>query len=105
MLLASAFASNPSEMSNANLLKAWCAVVYLHPEIHPDDFDESNNDWPEDVKIIAGEVWRRYDKNEVDDEDVYQSDVAWAGVYDLMSSHTAEETKRRNELAARYSHA
>ena len=98
-LLTSALAKKPGEMSKAELIRAWCASAYLYPEIHPDDFDESNNSWPEDAKVIAAEVWRRFDDDKIDDEDVYQSDAAWAGVYDLMASHTPEETKRRKELS------
>lgn len=103
--LAALLKSKLGEMSTAELIKVWCAAAYLYPGIHPDDYDESSNDWPKDAKAIAGEVWRRYDKHEIDDEDVYQSDAAWAGVYDLMSSHTAQETERRKALTAMYSHA
>lgn len=94
-LLVSALARKPGEMSRAELIKAWCAVAYLHPEIHSDDFEGSNTNWPEAVKAMAREVWRRYDKHEIKEDDVYPSDAAWAGVYDLMSSPTPEETKRR----------
>lgn len=83
-------------------IRAWCALSYLNPSLHPDDFDVPGSGWLENFKRYAVEAWRREQAGELVDEEMYPSDAAWAGLYDQMHTHCEQETARRLELAAQY---
>ena len=87
------------KLSKNNFVRAWSAVFYLFPGLHPDAFDDPDSGWPRMLKRFAAEAWRRADAGELDDDELYPSDAQWAGLYDRMTSHTPEETARRRELA------
>lgn len=42
-------------------LNAWKALAFLNTGLHPDEVD----DWPEDLKNIGLEAWRRYKSSEL----------------------------------------
>lgn len=87
-------------LSKARFVRAWCALSYLNPGLHPDSFEEPDSGWPEKFKPYAFEAWRREAAGELMDEELYPSDATWAGLYDQMDSHTEQETVRRLELRA-----
>lgn len=89
-------------LSKSEFIRAWCALSYLNPDLHPDDFDEPDSGWPENLKRYAVEAWRREEAGELADEEMYPSDATWAGLYDRMHTHTDQERARRLELAAEY---
>ena len=89
-------------LSKVEFVRAWCALSYLNPGLHPDDFDEPDSGWPDNLKRYATEAWRREEAGELADEEVYPSDATWAGIYDRMDCHTQEETDRRFAIAAEY---
>jgi hypothetical protein len=89
----------PASLSKADFVRAWSAVAYLYPGLHPDGFDHPESGWPRVLKRLAEEAWRRADAGDLTDEELYPSDAQWAGLYDRMTSHTPEESARRLELA------
>ena len=91
--------SPPAGLGKTDFVRAWSAVFYLFPGLHPDAFDDPDSGWPRALKRFAAEAWRRAEAGELDDDELYPSDAQWAGLYDRMTSHTPEETARRRELA------
>jgi len=89
-------------LTKAQFVRAWCALCYLNPSLHPDDFDAPDSGWPENSERYAIEAWRRLEAGELADEELYPSDATWAGLYDQMHTHTSQETARRMELAAQF---
>ena len=79
----------------------WCSLTYLHPFIHPDDLGEPGLKWPRVIRRFVEDA-RRAKAGEFGDRELYCSDAQWAGLYDQMFMHTAEETDRRLELAAEF---
>jgi hypothetical protein len=83
-------------------VRAWCAIAYLFPGLHPDGYEAPESGWPRVLKRFAAEAWRRADAGELSDDELYACDPQWAGLYDAMFVHLPEETERRVELAAVY---
>lgn len=83
-----------------HFLTAWCAIAYLLPGLHPDGFESEDSGWPRSLKRFAAEAWRRAYFGELNDEELYPCDAQWAGLFDLRTRHTMEETQRRAEIAA-----
>lgn len=84
----------------ASFVRAWWAVAYLNPGLHPDGFDEDGSGWLPELRPFAEEAWRRFELGDLTDEELYPADAAWAALYDGMEKHTDEESDRRNELRA-----
>lgn len=83
-------------------VRAWCSVAYLYPGLHPDGWQEADSGWPRLLRRFVAEAWRRARAHELTDEELYCSDAAWAGLYDRMTDHYPDETKRRLELVKAY---
>jgi hypothetical protein len=84
---------------NEDFASRWNAIAYLEPGLHPDGYDCEDSGWPEDLKPYATEACRRFGLGELKDEALYCSYAGWAGLYDLMNSHTEEEVKLRERIA------
>lgn len=69
--------------------KAWSSVCYLNPGLHPDSYDDEDGGWPETLRKIAAEAWRRAAAGEIDDEVLYPSDATHAGLMALMTAPAA----------------
>ena len=91
--------SPPAGLSKLDFVRAWSAVAYLFPGLHPDGFDDPDSGWPRLLKQFAAEAWRRAEAGELDDEELYPCAAQWAGLYDRMTIHTPDEAARREELA------
>jgi hypothetical protein len=92
---------NPIELlPRTEFLRAWSSLAYLFPGLHPDDIAEPDNGLPRGLLRFVAEAWRRADLGELTEHELYPSDAQWAGLYDRMPTHTAEETERRLKLAA-----
>lgn len=85
-----------------NFVRAWSAVAYLFPGLHPDGFEDADSRWPRIMKRFAAEAWRRAGTGELADEELYPSDAQWSGLYDRMHTHEPDEMERRLALAADY---
>jgi hypothetical protein len=83
-------------------VRAWCAIAYLFPGLHPDGYEHPDSGWPRVLKRFAAEAWRRADAGELSEDELYACDAQWSGLYDRMYVHLPEEIERRFELAAAY---
>lgn len=92
----------PDQLSHAQFVRAWSAIAYLFPGLHPDGFDGMDSGWPRVLRRFASEAWRRADAGELADEELYPSDAQWSGLYDQMFLHKPDEIDRRLALAADY---
>jgi hypothetical protein len=89
-------------LTTQDFVRAWCAVAYLFPGLHPDGYEHPDSGWPRVLKRFAAEAWRRADAGELADDEMYVCDAQWSGLFDRMLVHLPEETERRVELAAAY---
>ena len=72
----------------------------LFPGLHPDGYEDADSGWPSVLKPFAAEAWRRAERDELTDAELYTSSAQWCGLYDRMHLHEADETFRRLALAA-----
>ena len=96
-----AFTAQLEQLPKPDFIRAWCAVAYIHPGLHPDGYDDTESGWPRVLKRFAAEAWRRNDAGELLDEEMYPCDAAWSGIYDRLGVTTADENERRVEIATR----
>jgi hypothetical protein len=89
-------------MTMPDFVRAWSAVAYLFPGLHPDGYEDAESGWPPVLKRFAAEAWRRADADELADEELYCCDAQWCGLYDRMHTHETDEMERRLALAADY---
>jgi len=89
-----------AELPIENFVRAWCCVAYLFPNLHPDGFEDADSGWPRVLKRFATEAWRRVGAGEITEDELYQSDSQWCGLYDRMHTHESDEMERRFALAA-----
>jgi len=95
-----ALASQIDQLPKAAFLRAWCAVAYAFPSLHPDGYEEEGSGWPRALRRFAAEAWRRAGAGELSDEELYPCDAQWAGVYDRMIEREEDETVRRFQIAS-----
>jgi hypothetical protein len=95
-----ALRNNMATLTTGEFVRAWCAVAYLFPGLHPDGYEDQDSGWPRTLKRFAAEAWRRAQAGELADEEFYPCDAQWSGLFDRMYVHLPEETERRVELAA-----
>ena len=88
-----------SELTTEDFVARWSTIAYLQPGLHPDGYDCADSGWPEHVRPYAVEAWRRYDRGELGDDQLYCSYAQWAGLCDRMDSHTADEKEHRERIA------
>ena len=97
-----AFTAPLEQLPKPDFIRAWCAVAYAFPGLHPDGYEDAESGWPRALRRFAAEAWRRADAGELADEELYPCDAQWAGLYDRLDATTAEENQRRVEIAAHY---
>ncbi len=98
--LRNAFAVPLESLSKSQFAQAWSSLAYLFPNLHPDGWDDADENWPRVLRRFAAEAWRRAEAGEVSDNELYPADAQWSGLYDRMFPHTAEEIERRLALAS-----
>jgi hypothetical protein len=98
--LRSAFRAEATGLSSRDFVRAWSAISYLFPGLHPDGYDHPDSGWPRVLKPFAAEAWRRADSGQLSDEELYPCGAQWSGLFDRMRLHLPEETERRVALAA-----
>ena len=62
-------------------VRAWRAIAYLYPGLHPDGYASADSGWPRVLRRFAAEAWRRADAGELADEELYACDAQWSGLY------------------------
>ena len=98
----SALAKPLNTLPTTEFIRAWSAIAYLFPGLHPDGFEDAESGWPRIPKRFAKEAWRRADADEISDEELYPSDSVWAGIFDRMRVHLPVELERRVQLASEF---
>jgi hypothetical protein len=96
-----AFAVRLEQLPKPDFVRAWCAVAYIFPGLHPDGYEDAESGWPRMLRRFAVEAWRRNDAGELEEDELYCCDAQWAGIYDRLDATTADENQRRVEIAAR----
>ncbi len=96
------FTAPLEQLPKPDFIRAWCAVAYTFPGLHPDGYEDAESGWPRALRRFAAEAWRRADAGELADEELYPCDAQWAGLCDRLEVTTADENRRRVELAADY---
>lgn len=91
-----------SSLSKRDFLRAWCAIAYLYPGLHPDGYEDEGSGWPNVLKQFAKEAWRRAAVGELSDDELYVSEATWAGLFDRLEWFMPDEYQRRLEIAAQY---
>ena len=86
--------------------RGWHALIFLYPELHPDSALDHGDDrfdlappvpeaaawrerytrsgWPVALELIGREAWRRYEANELSDDDFYCVGAQHAGIRHLQ---------------------
>lgn len=89
------------DFSREEFINVWHSIAYLHPGLHPDDYDDPDSGWPRALERFAAEAWRRFEAGELTEAELYPVDAAWSSVYDsLARPPTADESRRRTVIAA-----
>lgn len=101
-VLQSAAPERLEQMTRAEFGRAWCALIYLNPNLHPDGWEEDGSGWDGPLRWFASEAWQRAEDGDLLEDELYPSDAQWAGLYDRMHTHTSDETARRNDLTAAF---
>ena len=52
-------------------VRAWCAIAYLYPGLHPDGYESADSGWPRVLRRFAAEAWRRADGGQLTDNELY----------------------------------
>ena len=81
-----------------NFLRAWCAVAYAFPGLHPDGYEDERSGWPRALRRFAAEARRRAEAGEL--SALYPCAAQWAGLYDRMIERKEDETGHRIQIAA-----
>ena len=50
---------NLESLKDLTLLKGYHQIFEQYPGLHPDGFDEDDSGWPEELKPVCAEMWRR----------------------------------------------
>jgi len=95
-----AFAAQLDQLPKPDFLRAWCAVAYVFPGLHPDGYEDEGSGWPRALRRFAAEAWRRAEAGELSDEEIYPCDAQWAGLYDRLIEREEDETERRFQIAS-----
>ena len=69
-------------------LDAWKAVAFLNPGLHPDEFENPDDGWPEELKPLAEEAFRRFEIGEFSDGELYCYKDAMKGIKARSMSST-----------------
>jgi hypothetical protein len=69
--LSAALTGSPSNLTKLEFIRAWCSLAYLYPGLHPDGYEDGDSGWPEDLKPIAAEAWRRARAGKLTDNELY----------------------------------
>jgi hypothetical protein len=60
-----------SNVDQEEFLAGWGAIAFIAPGLHPDEADNPEGGWPQGWKCIAMEAFRRSERGELDDGELY----------------------------------
>jgi hypothetical protein len=71
---------NLKKLNKKTFLNTWKAIFFLSPGIHPDEYQNPNGGWPEELKPLAKEAFRRFEKGEFSEGNIYPYREAMKGL-------------------------
>lgn len=71
---------NLKSLDRRTFLNAWKSMFFLFPCLHPDGFSEPDSGWPEELKPMAREAFRRAETGELGDAEIYPCVMAMEGL-------------------------
>ena len=92
--LANAFKRGARNLTKIEFIRAWGALAYLYPGLHPDGFECEGSGWPPTLKPLASEAWRRAEAGELNDNELYPYQACKARIH-----REKEEIKRTEPWA------
>jgi len=51
-------------VKDLTLIRGYHQIFEQYPGLHPDGFDEADSGWPEDLRVVCAEMWRRAESSE-----------------------------------------
>jgi hypothetical protein len=67
-------------LDKETFLNAWKAIAFLNPGLHPDEYQNPDGGWPEELKVFAEEAFRRSEAGELADDELYCYEQAMKGL-------------------------
>jgi hypothetical protein len=67
------------KVKDLTLLRGYHQIFEQNPGLHPDGFDDQNSGWPEELKSVCAEMWRRVDLDDstINEEHMYYINKAF----------------------------
>ena len=62
--------------SGLNFIDMYKSIFKLFPGLHPDEYDNPDGGWPEELKPWAKRAFELHKQGLISDEDLYPADVA-----------------------------
>lgn len=56
-------------------MRAWCAISYLYPGLHPEGYASPESGWPRVLTPFAAEARRRCRVGELEDDEMFACDA------------------------------
>ncbi|MCC5808312.1 MAG: hypothetical protein JJU00_18440 [Opitutales bacterium] len=97
-IVAGCKATDLRSLDHSAFVRAWAAVAYIYPGLHPDGFEARDSGWPDELRPFAAEAWRRACAGSLDDSELYPANAAWARLHDGAPFHSASESGRRARI-------
>jgi len=92
--LAVAFRRKLQKLSKVEFVRAWCSLAYLYPGLHPDGYEDKDSGWPEELKPVAKEAWRRARAGKITDNQLYCYQACKARLIDEVGILQLESNRK-----------
>ena len=82
-------------IKDMTLLRGYHQIYEQYPGLHPDGFDEGDSGWPEELKPICAEMWRRAESPASDikpDQMYYINKAFWKLMADSKGHQGGQRT-------------
>lgn len=89
-------------VKDLTLVRGYYQIFEQYPGLHPDGFDEVDSGWPEDLRIVCAEMWRRAESPEssIKPEHMYYINKAFRKlVVDSARQHTGRRSFTKGKSA------
>lgn len=64
------------EIPHADFVRGWSSIAFIAPGLHPDESGHDEGGWPVGWRCIADEAFRRGERGELADEQLYPYEAA-----------------------------
>ncbi|MBV5341522.1 MAG: hypothetical protein J0665_18530 [Deltaproteobacteria bacterium] len=82
------------QVKDLTLVRGYHQIFEQYPGLHPDGFDSADSGWPEKLKHVCAEMWRRSENpaSSVNPEQMYYINKAFRK---LMADSKGQQNERR----------